>query len=452
MKQPPIEVFLALSGQDVTVGTYFPHPRGAGTFAYSQEWIAHPEAYPLTPHLDLREGNQPLTMGPGALPVAFSDSAPDRWGRKVIRKQFASRGEQPLPTDYLLSVADKFRMGALRYRVNGEVQAPLSRVPKVIELDALERAAREVDADEDTADVLERLVVAGSSLGGARPKATVVDDRGHTMMAKFAAADDKDIDVSAWEKVCLDIARLSQITTPEATLKSINGRNVLLMERFDREYDVDGNETRVPYMSAMTMLDAADNDDDFTMVEVAEAFRVEGGSSADLAEMFSRTALNLLVGNTDNHLRNHGFLYKHGVWQLSPLFDVTPATTKTDFALPVAPGEPDTIDTLLGNAEWFALDQKEARTRLATVASAVRQWQALARKNGIPPSQDVYVQPGFEGEHLARALALTHDVETLEVEDRDTTEGLPRCSRCGRVLRTPEAIARGMGSTCASKQ
>lgn len=258
MAPTSIRIWTEVEDRKLSVATYFPHQHG-GTLEYEKEWIQLPDAYAISPALPLHGGKQPLVSDRGHLPTALSDSAPDRWGRMLIQKQFARRGEHPTEVDYLLGVDDRLRLGALRFEVNGVTQSPSSRVPKLVNLADIERASRAVEEGDDAVDALRRIAVAGSSLGGARPKATVIDDGGKLMMAKFSSSADT-IDAVAWEKVCLDIAELAGINTPSSRLLEINGRSVLLLERFDRAYGEDGSEARIPYMSAMTLLNHTDGD------------------------------------------------------------------------------------------------------------------------------------------------------------------------------------------------
>jgi len=397
----PLEIFSSLGAEEIEVATYYPE-RNGGVLEYEPTWVSHPHAYPLSPALPLMRGKQRLMSVAEKLPALLSDSAPDRWGRMLIQRDFAANGRQPTEVDYLLGVADRYRLGALRFFVEGTAQAPISRVPKVLELADLERAARLVQEGSSSIEVVQRIAQAGSSLGGARPKATVVAEDGRLMMAKFSSTDDT-IDVVSWEKVCLDIARAAGIRVPASRILHVNRRPVLLVERFDRLYDDLGNEHRVPYMSALTLLDLSDGQRS-SMVEIAEALQpVASDAANDLGELFSRAALNLLVGNTDNHLRNHGFLRTDSGWTLSPLFDVNPATTKTDFATSVDVATEDSVDSLMGAAEWFGLTQEQALSRLQAIVDSTSSWRDLARQHGIPSAQDALVQAGFDGPHLARA-------------------------------------------------
>ena len=423
-------------------------------FQYDGAWISRRDAYEISPALPLRTGSQHLAADRGRLPQAFSDSAPDRWGRGVIQRAWKLQGLGiPSEVDYLLEVNDRLRMGALRYGLAGQIMTLDSRVPKSIDLAALEAASRRTErADETDADVA-ALMHAGSSLGGARPKASVVDERGHLMMAKFTSTKD-DEEVVAWEQVCLDIAQRGGIRVPRSRLLRLAGRPVLLMDRFDREYTAEGHEHRVPYMSAMTLLDLTDGDAS-SMVTIAEQFQPLATREvhAELAELWSRAALNLMVANTDNHLRNHGFLRTNDGWTLSPLFDVTPATQKRDFAVGVDEVGEDSLEQLLNVSEYFELDRPQAQQRLAMIADAVDQWQNFARRHEIPISQDRRVQDAFAGQAREQArtlLGVTSVIVDLAPPPLPPTHGDKAvCAACGRPLRSAESIARGLGPRCA---
>jgi serine/threonine-protein kinase HipA len=216
-------------------------------------------------------------------------------------------------------------------------------------------------------------------LGGARPKASVRDSD-HLFIAKFPHGSDE-WDVVAWEKTALDLAAKSGMRVPRTELIKIQGRSVLLLERFDR---ADGR--RVPYISAMTLLEAHDGDA-HDYVEIAEALSDVGAvTSGDLRELWRRVAFSVLINNTDDHLRNHGFLREPGGWRLSPAFDINPnpdpgASRQTGIG-----GAYDwagAIEALMTYAKDFRLTREAAVETLAEVAAAVATWQESAAANGI---------------------------------------------------------------------
>ena len=307
-----VRTYVELDGRTVLAGdAYFTFRRGrlTATFSYDRDYIASHGAYAVDPALRLTTGSWPLPHG---LPGAFSDAAPDRWGRNLIARRLrADAGVQGKPApalddrDYLLGVSDETRQGALRFKTNTDdvFQHPAPDVPKLIALPSLLYAANAVSHDEpDSMEAIKTLLDAGTgSLGGARPNASVRDgDR--LMIAKFPHHADG-WSVIPWEKTALDLAEAAGIPVPIRRLVGIEGSPVLLLDRFDRE-----GAHRVGYISAMTLLEAQDGQPrDYT--EIAEALP-ESSSAAvdDLRQLWRRIAFSIAIHNTDDHLRNHGFL------------------------------------------------------------------------------------------------------------------------------------------------
>ena len=334
-----VEVWASIGGVDVRAGTLYSHRRRGGStesasFTYLDEYIANPRAYSLEPGLPLAAGAHQSAIGQ-AMFGAFGDCAPDRWGRSLIRRREAAQardeGREPRSlgeVDYLLGVRDDLRQGALRFRRgDGPFEAVEDRgVPTLTDLpELLALAAR---AERGTADLpdLQRLIRVGSSLGGARPKAHVRDANGNLAIAKFPSAAHDTWNVMAWEKVALELAAQAGITVPATTLLNLAGRSVLVVDRFDRTRDADGGPVgRVGYVSAMTMLQSTDGEQG-SYLEIAEAIEERSSqATADLRQLWRRIVFSILISNTDDHLRNHGFLHEGGdSWRLSPVFDVNP--------------------------------------------------------------------------------------------------------------------------------
>ena len=322
------------------------------------------------------------------LPGAFQDCSPDRWGRTLITK--GRRGsaladgrtmEALTDVDFLVGVSDLTRQGALRFRAehSGPFLGEGAEVPRLLDLPALLRAADAASRDDDFAAIKQLLAAGTGSLGGARPKASVRDGE-RLLIAKFPHPHD-DWDVMAWEKTALDLADAAGIAVPPSQLVRIEGRSVLLLERFDRRA-----LTRVPYLSAMTLLGAQDNDS-HDYLEVAEALpEVSAATTADLNELWRRTAFSILVNNIDDHLRNHGFLHVKGGWRLSPAFDMNPhpdAATARQTGVAGAHHREEALGALLDSASAFDLTLASGQSVLAEVASAVSTWQQVAGRNGI---------------------------------------------------------------------
>lgn len=388
----PIDVHVEIGGETRLAGRLYSalrRGRVSSSFTYSSDYLRLPDAYPLDPSLPLSAGSWPLQR---SLPRAFDDAAPDRWGRNLIAKRIRAEASGSVGAvthiddrDFLLGVSDVSRQGALRFSLGGEFQHPSSDVPKLIALPSLLHAAAEVarDGGDDLAAVKILLDAGTGSLGGARPKASVRDgDR--LQIAKFPHLSDE-WNVIAWEKTALDLAAAAGITVPANQLVHIQDHAVLLLERFDRE----GAE-RVGYVSAMTLLEA-DDGSPRDYLEVADALTDHGAApSADLRELWRRIAFSIAIHNTDDHLRNHGFLHRRGGWRLAPAFDLNPnpvlgATRVTGVGGAADPaGE---IRVLLDYARAFDLDAASAGAILRDVAGAARDWRAAASRNGVPPAE-----------------------------------------------------------------
>ena len=269
-------------------------------------------------------------------------------------------------------------------------------------------ASGDARAERDTADYedLMRLLRAGSSLGGARPKAHVLDAAGHVSIAKFPSVNSDTWNVMAWEKVALDLARDAGVTVPDSQLIRIGDRNVLVIDRFDRR-----GAARVGYASAMTMLEASDGDLR-SYLEIAEVIEERStAAAADLRQLWRRIAFSILISNTDDHLRNHGFLHERGdSWMLSPAFDLNPNPHPGSKDLSTAIDYTDTrasVDTLMSVAAYFRLDTSDALEVLAKVIRAVARWRTVANFHGLLQQDLDAMKPAFEHAEGERARALT---------------------------------------------
>jgi serine/threonine-protein kinase HipA len=406
-----VSVHVALGATTVHAGTLFSQ-RGRGTqsatFAYASSYVALPGAYAIDPQLPLGTSPRQTRVGSSRF-GAFADCAPDRWGRTLVnrRENAAARAEGRAArslseVDYLLGVRDDLRQGALRFRAGrAEGEGPFladegSGVPALTDLpELMDLAAR---AETDTADLtdLQRLIRVGSSLGGARPKAHVLSSDGRIAIAKFPSAAHDTWNVMAWEKVALDLARGAGIAVPHSQLLRLAGRSVLIVDRFDRRRD----GTRVGYLSAMTMLEASEGDQR-SYLEIAEVIENHSdNASKELEQLWRRIAFSVLISNTDDHLRNHGFLHQHDdTWRLSPAFDLNPNPESGPRHLSTAIDISDdtaSIAVALGVASHFRLDDERARRVLAEVATAVSGWRAVAAALGLPGQDIDKMAPAFE--------------------------------------------------------
>lgn len=407
-----VEVWTVSGGEDALVGRLYARTvRGyvSAPFEYDSSWLARPDAYTIDPAYLLQPGPQVHPAGP--LARVFGDSEPDRWGRELLKRAAHARGERdPDELGVLLGVDDQLRMGALRLRLPGGpflAEPGDNRVPPLIDLERLARLSEMVENDA-AFDQLRELARAGTSLGGARPKANVVDGSGHLALVKFSSTADT-YPVIAWEAVALDLAGRAGITTPHWRLERVGGRPVLILDRFDRTWDTNGRMHRVPYLSAMSLLQLRDGDQS-SYAEIGEVLGVDAEpDAADLAELYRRAAFGLLIGNTDDHLRNHGVLRRDGRWRLCPAFDLNPGTQKSAHATSIYPGEPDTVDTLLACAGYFRLTEAQAQGILIDVHRAVAGWHAGAARQGLGTAEQTLLEPAFDNEHVHRVGELEHD-------------------------------------------
>ena len=412
-----VEVYLSLEGRDVRIGRLTREPRRgleAIGFSYTDTWLEDPDRFALQPGLVLAPGTY---APPTGRPVfgAIGDSAPDTWGRTLLRRaerRAASREGRPVRTlwelDFLMGVADVARTGALRFRYEGgdrfEAPAP-DGVPSIVHvrrlLGASDRTLRMTESAED----LRLLLAPGSSLGGARPKASVVDSNGVLSIAKFPKEHDE-YPLERWEAVALRLAERAHIAAASARVMDVDGRIALIVRRFDR-----AGERRVPYLSAMAMLDRADGER-ASYLEIADAIARYGArADADRRELYRRLAFNVLVSNVDDHLRNHGFLWEgREGWRLSPAFDLNPTpvdvrertlTTSIDL-------EDGTCDLglVLDVAPYFGLGGQEARSLIRSVAEGVGAWRTVARSLGAGRSEIERMSSAFEHDDARAALRL----------------------------------------------
>jgi serine/threonine-protein kinase HipA len=410
-------VYAELQGTSHLVGklwTRLRKDREGATFEYDKTWLARPDHFSLEPALKLGPG--PFhTRSDKPLFGAIGDSAPDRWGRVLMRRAERRRSEHAGQTartvreiDYLLMVDDEARQGALRFaeREGGPFLAEHGRrkIPPLIELPRLLSAAEHVLSDEDSDEDLRLLLAPGSSLGGARPKASVRDRDGHLMIAKFPNKGDE-VNTVLWEAVALTLAANAGIPVPAWRLETIAGKPVLLLRRFDREL---GN--RVPFLSAMSMLDAKDNEMRSYM-EFVDILRQQGAAPReDMHELWRRIVFSILISNTDDHLRNHGFLWVGAAgWRLSPAYDLNPVPIDIrPRILSTAIDLDDSTASLrlaLQVAGYFELDERESRRIAAQVGAAVAKWRKVGVKLGLASAEIDRMASAFEHEDLKAAVA-----------------------------------------------
>jgi serine/threonine-protein kinase HipA len=409
-----VHVYADLDGQAHLAGCIYAHNnkgKETASFEYEAEWLANPRRYSLEPALTLGEGH---FYTPRSLFGSLGDSAPDRWGRRLMKRAEARRAdaEKSKPrtlyeVDYLLRVNDETRQGALRFA--DEPGGPFlahdgAPVPPLISLPKLLSATDALLEDAETAAELKLLLAPGSSLGGARPKASVREKDGQLAIAKFPKKDD-DYAAVEWEYVALELARRAGILMPDFRLESIAGRAVLILRRFDRD-----GAMRIPFLSAMSMIGAGDNEA-HSYLELMDALRQYGAAPGiDGVELWRRIVFSVMISNTDDHLRNHGFLYEGPKgWRLSPVYDVNPVPVEVkEPVLTTMISENDgtaSLDLALSVAADFGLKKKDAIAVAAQAAAAVSGWRAVAMQVGIKKAEIDRMASAFEHDDLELTLA-----------------------------------------------
>ncbi|MGE4564984.1 MAG: type II toxin-antitoxin system HipA family toxin [Victivallaceae bacterium] len=382
--------------------------RGKELFAFSfeKEWLKNNPVRNLDPDLQLYAGPQYASKPNFGL---FMDSAPDRWGRTLMQRRAAMQARQagqaskPLTeTDYLLGVYDQTRMGALRFKTSPDGaflhHDSALAAPPWARLRELEEACRHLEEDRDYPaheKWLVMLLAPGSSLGGARPKASVTDPAGNLWIAKFPSRQDQ-ANTAAWEFVAMQMAREAGIQIPECRLEQFSRfGSTFLARRFDREGD-----DRIHFASAMTLLgknEGANAQDGSTYLELAEFITRYGARpQQDLTELWRRIVFSIAISNTDDHLRNHGFLLTASGWTLSPAYDLNPNPQRSGLALNITESD-NALDFALAEevAPLFRLSSGQAGEIIQRVRGAVSHWRQVASRAGIGRSEQEGMQNAF---------------------------------------------------------
>ena len=391
------------------------HGKETFSFEYDPDWLAGNDTLVLDPELLLFQGPQYLNDGDKANFGLFLDSSPDRWGQIIMKRREALTARQEkrpantlLQSDFLLGVHDQQRMGGLRFKVDPDGKFLSdhdgNNAPPWARLRELENAAWQFQADDAAENPklrewLSLLMAPGSSIGGARPKAGVCDEEDNLWIAKFPGRNDE-IDKGAWEMVAHTLAVDAGLNIAEARAEKF-GRphHTFLTKRFDRVV-VNGQRQRRHFASAMTMLgysDGADHAEGASYLEIVE-FLIKHGAEvdADLPELWRRIVFSICVSNTDDHLRNHGFLLTQTGWKLSPAYDINPEPAGTGLHLNISE-EDNSLDLDLARsvAEFFRVDRGQAESIVAQVKEAVSSWRSVATEIGISRSQQEAMASAF---------------------------------------------------------
>jgi serine/threonine-protein kinase HipA len=385
------DVCVDWAGETMPVGTLYADDRSAAVgFEYSSTWLARGDAFAIDPTA------LPLRRGPFHgldLPGALADAGPDRWGRIIIDRSVRQGVLERRPyraIDYLLAIEDAARIGALRLRPSddtGFLGATRGIIPPLIRLRELLAATDAVQGDRASSRDLAFLLGAGSPLGGARPKCLVSLPDGALALAKFSKPDDVG-DNATGEILALAVAREAGIHTADHRLVVVDGRGIAVIRRFDRE-----GKQRIPFISAATLLGLLPGDTG-SYTRLADAIRAHGHAvTEDLAELWRRLVYSILIGNVDDHMRNHGLLMRApGRWALSPTYDINPTPminrahgrqTPVSGDSPIGLGVQAEIEEAVARADRFGLRLAAARTIVAEVQAAIGRWRSIGARAGI---------------------------------------------------------------------
>lgn len=378
------------------------------SFEYNEKWL---KVTGLTVTLDpelMPFGGRQYPNGKAIFGL-FADASPDRWGRVLMTKRerllAAKESRKPRKlndSDFLLGVYDETRMGGIRFKLeqDGDFLSNdrETAAPPWATLRTLEEASRQFENDAIALNEkwLNQLLRPGSSLGGARPKATVVDTKGQLWIAKFPSKNDEN-NTGAWEKVVHDLARMCGLNVPESKLETFSKLgSTFLVKRFDRDGD-----KRIHFASAMTLLgktDGASATDGSSYLDLASFIRSNGCKPKnDLIELWKRIVFNMAVSNTDDHLRNHAFIFSKAGWTLSPLYDVNPVPYGDELSLNV--NEDDnriSIPLAIETAPQFGIREEDAAVMAQEITTTVKNnWEKLAAKYKIPRGKIEDMRPAF---------------------------------------------------------
>lgn len=381
--------------------------RKSFSFSYDEDWITSQEQLLLDPDIAWYGGQQ-YPNGKENFGM-FLDSMPDTWGRTLMKRRAAINAREQgktAPTlydiDYLLGVHDISRMGALRFKKDPEGDFlnndPVSPTPPWASIRELQHAAALIESQGDIAEVkkwLTMLMAPGSSLGGARPKANIIDKEGRLWIAKFPSGNDT-IDKGAWEYLAYRLAIKAGIEMADCRLEKVAGKHyTFFTKRFDRD-----KAERIHFASAMTMTGKTEKlikDEVPSYLDMAEFIQFSGTHvTEDLRQLWRRIIFNILISNTDDHLRNHGFVLTKAGWRLSPAFDMNPSIDKDGLALNI---DMDNNSLDLGLAKsvgvHFRLSEKEMDVIINDVTSSVSGWQRIAKEIGISRNEQILMREAF---------------------------------------------------------
>ena len=408
----PLDVYLGKAEQPIGRLIFVKDgQREFSQFAYSEAWLADARFFDVSPDLNCQSGYQlrkPPTKDDPCFFLALADTEPDAWGRRVIARAHAKARAKdtslgPLTeADYLAGVDDFSRVGALRLRgTNGQYLRSVSdgarATPALLELEKILLASRAVEMSQETAEDLAYLQGKGTSLGGMRPKCTILDADGALSLGKFSSVTDERA-ITRGEVLALRLAKLAGIDSAQARIVMVQNQPVAIIRRFDRTPE----QNRIPYISGATLLQA-NRGDEHSYTEIIDVMRSKCENFIDDArQLWRRLVFNHLITNVDDHLQNIGFLYSgNNQWRLSPAFDLNPFPDKDPESktwLSEDSGPITSIAQLLGQSSRFELSQPQAQSILEEVVAALKRWRevATAPEVGLQARDINDFKPAFE--------------------------------------------------------
>jgi len=378
----------------------------AFSFEYNPNWLKSKEHYLLDPNIQFFSGPQFAQSDENF--GLFLDSMPDTWGRTLMKRRAAQearkRKEKPqklYEVDYLLGVYDRTRMGGLRFKT--EIDGPFldddqrKPTPPWSKIRKLQTAAKNLEEDNNLAieEWLNVLIAPGSSLGGARPKANIVDEKGELWIAKFPSKNDP-LNKAAWEYLAYKLALNAGIKMAPSKLEKISGNHhTFFTKRFDRE-----GTARIHFSSAMTMTGFNENilkTKTASYLDIAEFILTYGADvNTNLKQLWRRIVFNIAISNTDDHLRNHGFILTPEGWELSPAYDLNPSIDKDHLSLNI--NEDDSsleLELAKEVGEYFRLTEREMDEIVQDIQKSVSQWKDTANQIGISRTEQELMKPAF---------------------------------------------------------
>jgi len=378
------------------------------SFSYDKKWLETEKPFLFDPDINWNKGQQ-FPIGKSNFGI-FNDAMPDTWGRTLMKRreaQIAKKEKRVVKNlhdlDFLLGVNDESRMGALRFKLqeagpflNNDSIHPTPPWSSVREL---QHGISLIQSDKDNKEVrkwLSILLAPGSSLGGARPKANIIDEKGNLWIAKFPSKEDT-IDKAAWEFLAYKLAIKAGVEMTECKIEKISGKHhTFFTKRFDRL-----KNKRIHFASAMTM--TGNNEDTIkenhpSYLDIAEFIQFnESNNKKELQQLWRRMVFNIAISNTDDHLRNHGFILHKNGWQLSPAYDINPSIDKDGLSLNIDSNN-NALDFDLAKSvgEYFQLKEKQMEDIIKEIKGVVKNWKVEATKIGIPKSEIALMSSAFK--------------------------------------------------------